>query len=159
MRPATMPLPLHPTLADSKVVFARGINIPATPGCVIFNAPRPLLGGEVHCTDWCHGRFYAEVNLADPHAAALVSQNNALDARIVVPITDEEVVELLLIDNKYRERYREHSFEDQLHMLLPNLSKIQGRSYGEALALLDTAQAVLEADRAIEPLAIHGVAS
>lgn len=50
-------------------------------------------------------------------------------------------------------------FGDQLHMLLPNLSKIQGRSYGEALALLDTAQAVLEADRASEPLAIHGVAS
>ena len=138
-----MSMPVHPALADSKVVFARGLNIPTQSGHVVFNAPRPLLGSNVGCTEWCHGRFYTQVDLADPYAAALVKQNIELDARVVVSVTDEEVVEMLLIDNRYRERYREFAFDQQLEMLLPNLSKIQNLPYGEALAMLDVAQAVL----------------
>lgn len=140
-----MPMPIYPALADAKVVFARGLQLPSNPDHVIFNAPRPLLGTQLSCTDWCHGRFYAQVNLADAYATAFVKQNIGLDARVVVTVTDEEVVEMLLIDNRYRDRYREFAFEQQLEMLLPNLSKIQSLQYGDALAMLDVAQAIIKA--------------
>lgn len=140
---------LNPALANCKVVFARNLSdLKINQGCVVFNAPRPLLGADLPYNDWCHGRFYAEVNLADSYAATLIQRNCDLDARIVVPVTNAEVVEMLLIDNKYAERYREHSFEEQLEMLLPKLTGIQNLPYAEAMAMLDVAQACLEADRA-----------
>ena len=74
-----------------------------------------------------------------------MKQNIDLDARVVVTVTDEEVIEMLLIDNRYRDRYREFAFDQQLEMLLPNLSKIQSLQYGDALAMLDVAQAIIKA--------------
>lgn len=138
----TMNQPLQLALADCKVAFAR--NLPGfyvTNGCAVFNAPRPLLGKEHPCNDWCHGRFYVEVNLSDPVATVFIKRNIDLDARVVFSITDAELVEMLLVDNKYADRYRERAFEDQLEMLLPNLSNIQNLPYAEALALLDAARA------------------
>ena len=41
-----MPMPIYPALADAKVVFARGLQLPSNPDHVIFNAPRPLLGTQ-----------------------------------------------------------------------------------------------------------------
>lgn len=144
-----MPQTIHTILADSKVIFARGDGyFPSKPERAIFNAPRPLLGTELTRNVWCHGRFYVEVNLSEPHASEFVKRNNDLDARVVISVTDQEVVEMLLIDNKYASQYRERDFESQLAMLLPNISKIQHLPYGEAVALLDAAQAVIAADTA-----------
>ncbi|HBO2935239.1 TPA: hypothetical protein L4R50_000235 [Pseudomonas aeruginosa] len=143
---------LHLILSDCKVVFARSIQgFYASEGCAVFNAPRPLLGAEHSCTDWCHGRFYSEIDLSSPHAVAFIERNNALDARLVVPITDAEIVEMLLIDNAHADDYREYGFEEQLEMLLPHISDVQHLPYGEAMALLDAAQAVLKADEKNTP--------
>lgn len=144
-----MPTQLHAILADSKAVFARGLNLyPSTPDAAVFNAPRPLLGAELPRNDWLHGRFFVEVNLADLNASEIVKRNNELDARLVISCTDAELIEMMLIGNKYRERYRECAFADQMSMLLPNLSKIQSLPYGEAVSLLDAAQALITADSA-----------
>lgn len=141
--------PIHPILFGSKAVFARSLgSFQVNPGCVVFNAPRPLIGTELRRNDWCHGRFYVEVNLSDWIASEFVKRNNELDARVVLPVSDEEVVEMLLIDNKDRERYRNLAFKDRLEMLLPKLSRIQNLPYGDAVALLDAAKAVLSADSA-----------
>jgi hypothetical protein len=138
---------LHLILSDCKVVFARSIQgFSASEGCVVFNAPRPLLGAEHPCTDWCHGRFYSEIDLGSPHAAAFIEKNNGLDARVVVPITDAEAVEMLLMGTTHADDYREYEFEEQLEMLLPHIGDIQHLPYGEAMALLDAAQAMLKAD-------------
>lgn len=143
-----MPHPLNQALFSCKVVFARSLeNFKVSKDCVVFNAHRPLLGTGHPCSDWCHGRFYSEVNLSDPFADKFIQMNNELDARLVVQVTDDEVVEMLLMGNKYRERYQERSFREQLEMLLPNFRKIQSLPYGEAMFLLDTAQASLTADR------------
>lgn len=140
---------INPALANCKVVFARNLeNLAVSQGCVVFNAHRPLLGAEHPCKEWCHGRIYAEVNLADSFASKFIQMNNDLDARLVVPVTDDEVVEMLLVGSKYRERYDEHSIEEKLEMLLPNLNKIQSLPYGAAMALLDAAQAAITTDRA-----------
>lgn len=140
--------PFNPVLSSCKVVFARSLeNFKVSEGCVVFNAHRPLLGAVHPCNDWCHGRLYSEVNLSDSFADKFIQMNNELDARLVVQVTDDEVVEMLLMGNKYRERYQERSFEEQLDMLLPNFRKIQSLPYGEAMALLDSAQASLIADR------------
>ncbi len=147
---------LHLILSDCKVVFARNIQgFYVSEGCAVFNAPRPLLGAEHSCTDWCHGRFYSEIDLGSPHAAAFIEKNNALDARVVVAITDAEAVEMLLVGNRYADDYREYGFEDQLEMLLPNIGDIQHLPYGEAMALLDAAKALLNADALCDQ---HGLA-
>ncbi len=138
---------LHPMLSNCKVVFARNLQgFYVTEGCAVFNAPRPLLGAEHSCSDWCHGRFYAEVRLSDSYSAAFVGKNIDLDARVVVAVNDAEVVEMLLMDNARADDYREYDFEDQLEMLLPKFSKIQHLPYGEAMALIDAARAILAAD-------------
>nr|WP_192963190.1 hypothetical protein [Pseudomonas fluorescens]CEK41965.1 hypothetical protein PQBR57_0012 [Pseudomonas fluorescens SBW25] len=140
--------PNYPALSTCKVVFARCLeNLKVSEGCVVFNAHRPLLGAALSCSDWCHGRIYSEVNLSDAFADKFIQMNNELDARLVVQVTNDEVVEMLLMGNKYRERYQERSFEEQLEMLLPNVHKIQSLPYVEAMALLDKAQASLTADR------------
>lgn len=151
-----MALAVHPALAESKVVFARNLALQTiSDAAVVFNAPRPLLGASNPCTDWCHGRFYAEVVPSEPYAAALIQKNNELDARLVLTVTDAEVVEMLLMDNDRAEAYREYSFQDQLDMLLPNMRKIQSLSYGEAIALLDAARALLAADTALAGESAH----
>lgn len=138
---------LHPILSDCKVVFARNLaGFYVSDGCVVFNAPRPLLGKDHGCKGWCHGRFFVEVDLSDSYAAAYIQKNNDLDARLVIPVTDAEVVEMLLMDNTRAEDYREYSFDDQLEMLLPQLSNIQSLPYGQAAGLIDAARAVLAAD-------------
>jgi len=142
-----MQLEIHPALIDTKVVFARNLEaLTVSEGCVVFNAPRPLLGTPNACTEWCHGRFYVEVNPKESFAAAFIQKNNDLDARVVMKVTDAQVVEMLLMDNRRAEAYREYPFADQLEMLLPQIGKIQSLPYGEAVALLDAAQAVLAAD-------------
>lgn len=138
---------VHPALAETKVVFARNFTLQTVnEAAVVFNAPRPLLGASNPCTEWCHGRFYTEVVPDEPYAAAVIHKNNELDARLVLPVTDAEVVEMLLMDNDRAEAYREYPFQDQLDMLLPNIRKIQSLPYGEAIALLDAARAVLAGD-------------
>ena len=132
---------LHPALSECKVAFARNLKgFYVAEGSAIFNAPRPLLGKAHPCQDWCHGRFYVEVDLSDSVAAIFIKRNIELDARLVVEVTDAEVLEMLLVDNKYAERYRERTFEDQMEMLLPNIAKVQNLPYGEAMALLDAAR-------------------
>lgn len=148
-----MPQPLSNLLQDAKVVFTRGFaDLPHTPDRVIFNAPRPLLGAEVPCREWCHGRFYSEVDPSEMNAQAIIKQNNDLDARVVVNVTDQELVEMLLMESRYREKYRALPFDDQLEMLLPKLPKIQGLDYGIAMAMLDTAQASVGARSAADSL-------
>lgn len=142
-----MTLVLHPDLSDCKVVFARNLaGLTVNDEAVVFNGPRPLLGIPNPCTSWCHGRFYAEVNLGERYAPELIRKNNELDARVVLVATDAEVVEMLLMDNDRADAYREYSFDDQLEMLLPSLSKIQSLPYGQAIALLDAAKAMLAPD-------------
>lgn len=134
--------PINPALADCKVAFARNLKgFYVSEGCAVFNAPRPLLGKAHTCEDWCHGRFYAEVDLTDSVSHVLIKRNIELDARVVVSVSEVDIVEMLLVDNKYEDRYRERPFDEQLEMLLPNLSKIQNLPYGEAMALLEVAQA------------------
>jgi hypothetical protein len=138
---------LNPILCDSKVVFARNIQgFYVSEGCAVFNAPRPLLGATHSCTDWCHGRHYAEVNLSDSYAKAFIQKNNDLDACVVIAVTDAEVVEMLLVDNKRADDYREFAFEDQLEMLVPQLHKIQNLAYGDAVALLGAVRSFLTTD-------------
>lgn len=113
-----MTQPINPALAKCKVVFARNLeNFKINQDCVVFNAHRPLLGAEHPCTEWCHGRLYAEINLSDSFADKFIQMNNDLDARLVVLVTNDEVVEMLLVGNKYRARYKELSFEEQLGKL------------------------------------------
>ncbi|MFL1449293.1 hypothetical protein ACI77O_12930 [Pseudomonas tritici] len=134
---------IHPALADCKVVFAHNLkDFQVSDGCAVFNAPRPLLGKVHPCSEWCHGRFFTEVDLGDSFAPTYIQRNIALDARVVIAVSNADIVEMLLADNKYADRYREHSRQDQIDMLLPNLSKIQNLPYGEAMALLEIAQAV-----------------
>jgi hypothetical protein len=131
-------------LSDCTVVFARNLEgFYVNEGTAVFNAPRPLLGGVHTCQDWCHGRHYSEVDLADPFASGYIQKNIDLDARIVFPVTDAEAVEMLLMNNRHADKYREWPFAEQLDMLLPQFSKIQHLSYGEAVGLLDAARALL----------------
>lgn len=141
-----MPLLQHHSLNDCKTVFARNLKgFYVSDGCVVFNAPRPLLGREHTCQDWCHGRFYAEVEVANPYSPALIQKNNDLDARIVISITDSEAVELLLADNKYAHRYRELPFSEQVEMLIPDIQSIQNLPYADAVTRLSAARANLGA--------------
>ncbi|MCF5382474.1 hypothetical protein GIW05_03005 [Pseudomonas syringae] len=134
-------------LSDCKVAFARNLKgFYVNDGCAVFNAPRPLLGADHSCQEWCHGRFYAEVNLSGPYAVGFIEKNNQLDARLIFSVSDEELVEMLLVENRYADKYRSLAFPKRLEMLLPKVSKIQKLTYGEALALLDTARAMLAAD-------------
>lgn len=142
-----MPLAMHPELSETKAVFARNLDgLKVSDGCVVFNAPRPLLGAKNAYTEWCHGRFYVEINLTDNLASALIQKNNDLDARVVLAVTDAEVVEMLLMDNAHADAYRECTFEDQKKILLPQIGRIQSLPYPQAIALLEAAQAVLAAD-------------
>jgi hypothetical protein len=135
------------SLSHCRVVFALNHKrFPVRQGTVLFNAPRPLVGQEHPCQEWCHGRHYAEVDMTDPYASHLVQKNINLDARIVLDVNDAEVVEMLLIGNRYADRYREFPFDERLVMLLPLLRKIQHLEYGDAHGLLEAAKAGIQAN-------------
>ncbi len=135
-------LTFNESLEGCKVVFTTALfDIEVDDKSALFNAPRPLLGKANPCTNWCYGRFYSEVDLASEFAASFIKQNNDLDARLVVRITEKQAVELALVNNKYADRYRELPFAEQLELLSPRLSKLQHLPYLDAVALLNIIQA------------------
>jgi hypothetical protein len=127
----------HPALATCKAIFAIGLDeVAVSPGHVLFNAPRPLLGSDIACTEFRHGRFYSGVDLGDSYASSLIEKNASLDARVVIRVTKTQALQLVLAGNKYAAKYRELPLDKQYSMLLPSLSDYQGRPYPEAVTLL-----------------------
>lgn len=127
----------HPALATCKAIFVIGLDeVAVPPGHAVFNAPRPLLGSVIACTEFRHGRFYSGVDLSDNYADALIEKNASLDARVVIRVTKKQALQLVLAGNKYATKYRELPLDKQYSMLLPSLSDYQGRPYPEAVTLL-----------------------
>lgn len=128
----------HPSLSNCKAVFTTNAKIAAkNSGHVLFNAPRPLLGTESDCTEWCHGRHYAEINPDESsYILQFIQKNIDLDARVVITLTEEQAIDLALLDSPYAARYRLYPHDEQLKMLSHKLDKLQHTPLADALCML-----------------------
>jgi hypothetical protein len=109
-------------------------SIPA--GHILVNAPRPLFGKQVGLDSLNHGRYYALIDLNDEYSSDLLLRNQYLDARIVIPASKDELVDLVLLNNKYADRYRALETEDLFSEVSHLIEKIQGLPYQTASGML-----------------------
>lgn len=76
---------------------------------VLMCALRPLIGKYAEGKHCYNGRHLALVNLSFPNIEKVLRKNVALEGKIIVNMTRQEVVELALsfVSAKYQEKYRE----------------------------------------------------
>ncbi|WGK63422.1 hypothetical protein QAO71_17930 (plasmid) [Halopseudomonas sp. SMJS2] len=103
---------------------------------ILMNAPRPLFGKQVGLDNLNHGRYYALLDLGIAESADLMLRNSHLHARVVVPVSKDDLVDLVLLDHRHADRYRELETCDLFSEVSHLVDKLQCISYERARAML-----------------------
>ncbi len=128
----------NPLLQTLTVQFSITVPPSAIPdGHVLMNAPRPLIGKQIGLDEHNHGRFYALIDLADEAAPRILQMNRDLDARLIIPATKDELVDLALLNNKYADRWREVETDDLYSEVSHLVSKIQRIPFSQAVDMFE----------------------
>lgn len=128
------------------VQFSLNVSAEIIPaGHILMNAPRPLFGKQVGLDNLNHGRYYALIDLRDDLSSDLLLRNAYLDARIIVAVTKDELVDLVLLNHRHAAEYRALESDDLFSEVSHLVSKIQCISYQSATEMLAQSQQLLAA--------------
>lgn len=100
---------------------------------LLMNAARPIAGHKTAGNGpFLAGRFYAAIDPEDEWAASYIETNRALDAHVVVQLTQEEQIDLILWQDEYEERYRaEFEGQELYDVLRGRLKELNSLTFGE----------------------------
>lgn len=104
---------------------------------LLMNAARPIMGHKTYENGpFLAGRFYAAIDPNDSMAVRYIESNKNLDAHVVVPVDENEQVNLALWDNEYAERYRSEFAREELYRVLQGqISDLNKLTFGALQAL------------------------
>jgi predicted RNA methylase len=117
---------------------------------VLMNASRPLVGTRVHENgdSWPGRNHYAAIDPADKLATWAVSENEKLNAAVVLVASREEQVSMALVGSEYRDRYYSEMDATQRYDVLTGpVRRLNEKTYGEAKAILEEARTYLATHR------------
>lgn len=132
---------INQTLEALAVQFSLNVPAEAIPaGHILMNAPRPLFGSPVGLNSLNHGRYYALLDLENPQSLDLMLRNSQLDARVIVPVSKDDLVNLVLLDHRHADRYRELETDDLFSEVSHLVNKLQCISFERAKQMLERTQ-------------------
>ena len=137
------PAPLN--VDDLRVALSESAPMADVPaGWIVMNAPRPILGTQLHEGEFLKGIFYAAIDPQDAMAARQATENRKLAASVVLVVSQDEQVGMALAHSRYRDRYYDEMDAGQRFAALNGpIRNLNDMTFGDAKVLLEEARAYL----------------
>lgn len=132
---------IEKVIADVPTTFTWRQNFPDkflklyADGWLIMCGMRPLLGDEHAQGEAINGRHWVAIDPSNVILDKIVGNNDDLKARIVLMLPRETIIDMVLLDGKYADAYRERIAEEGIeavyNALNNRISKIEGLPFKE----------------------------
>jgi hypothetical protein len=109
---------------------------------IIFNTTRPLVGTKTfENASYLHGRFYAAIDPSDEFASQYIKSDISLDGYVIKIISDDLLSKMVknTIPEKYLEALERLPADKQNQYMQDNKHKINGKTYVEAMQMMEDA--------------------